>query len=121
MYRLAPIAIFVALFTALLPSSAGAAGFVGITSEDAYGVSGSYPDQTFAAQRKAGISLVRQTFDWSIIEQSAGTYDFRFQDRFVLAAAKRGVTVLPVLFNPPRFRSSNPNARGTAPPKSNAA
>ena len=64
------------------------------------------------------------TFDWARIERSPGHYDFRGYDGLMAATAERGVAVLPVLFDPPAFRSSRPahGARpGTYPPRSDAA
>ncbi len=121
MGRLAFIAVLLTVLALGLPAGSHAAGFVGVTSEDAFGVGGGYPERTFAAQRKAGIRLVRQTFNWALIEQAAGTYDFSFQDRFVLAAASKGVAVLPVLFNPPASHAGRTRGRATPPPKTNAS
>lgn len=64
--------------------------------------------------------LVRQTFDWSVIEPRPRRYDFARYDALMEAAATRGLHVLPVLFNPPGFHSSgppHPSARGTFPPR----
>ncbi len=63
---------------------------------------------------------IRQTFDWAAIEPRPGRYELAAYDRFVLAAAKRGIEILPVLFNPPEFFSSAPASgaqRGTYPPR----
>ena len=51
-------------------------------------------------------------------------YDWSLQDRLVLAAARNGITVLPVLFNPPASQSSRPagsKSKSTYPPRSNAS
>ena len=64
--------------------------------------------------------LVRQTFDWSVIEPRPRHYDFAQYDALMEAAAPRGIRVLPVLFNPPGFHSSGPprpSPRGTFPPR----
>jgi polysaccharide biosynthesis protein PslG len=79
------------------------AGFVGMTSEDALAGSPGYRTQTLATQRAAGVELIRQKFDWAIIESSPRHYDFGWYDGFVLAAASHGIRVLPVLFNSPGF------------------
>jgi hypothetical protein len=110
-----------------LPASAGAAlpgGFVGMTSEDSFARGGSYREANLAAQRKAGVRLLRQTFDWSQIETSPGVYSWRVHDKLVLATARNGLAVLPILFNPPAWHSSRPASgarRGTYPPGNPAA
>ena len=55
------------------------------------------------------------------LESSArpGAYDLSFYDRFVADLTQRGLRVLPIVFNPPPFRSSAPagaRRRGTYPP-----
>ena len=63
--------------------------------------------------------LLRQTFDWRRIERAPGRYDLSFYDGYVAALARRRLRVLPILFNPPPFRSSAPAnpVRGTYPPR----
>jgi len=67
-----------------------------------------------------GVGTLRQKFEWSRIEKSPGVYDFRLYDGFLRDVVSRGFTVLPVLFDPPSFRSSRPpgGAPGTYPPRS---
>jgi hypothetical protein len=135
------------------------AGFVGMTSEELGGVSTRSAEvtQTLAAQRRAGVRLLRQTFEWRYIERPPGAavttpggstyqlpayprpgrtvqrpgrrvvlprFDWSMQDRLVLAAARAGITVLPVLFNPPTFHSSRPagsTSKFTYPPRNPAS
>jgi hypothetical protein len=94
--------------------------FLGMVAEDAFGNPGAYRRRSLDRLRAAGVGLVRQTFDWALIERSPGRYDFAFYDRFVAALAERELRLLPILFNPPPFRSSAPSrARrpGTYPPR----
>jgi hypothetical protein len=79
------------------------AGFVGMTSEDVMAGSPAYRAQTLATQRASGVQLLRQKFDWAIIESSPRHYELGWYDGFVLAAASHGIRVLPVLFNSPGF------------------
>src|SRR5947208_8302035 len=75
------------------------------------------------AARSAHAGLLRQTFDWADIERSPRRYTFGRYDAFVAAAARHGMQVLPVLFNPPGFHSSGParpSKRGTFPPRAPA-
>jgi hypothetical protein len=105
------------------PASAGharvPAGFVGMTSEDVMAGSPAYRAQTLATQRASGVELIRQKFDWAIIESRPRRYDLGWYDGFVLAAASHGIRVLPVLFNAPSFYARR---RGNAfcPPRRTA-
>jgi hypothetical protein len=92
------------------------AGFVGMTSEDVLAGSPGYRDQMLANQHASGVRLLRQKFDWAIIESSPRHYDLGWYDGFVLAAARHGIRVLPVLFNAPSFYAQR---RGNAfcPPR----
>jgi len=114
-----------------LPAGAQArtpAGFVGMTSEELGGIftTDAYMAETLAAQRRAGVNLLRQTFNWGNIESRPGgegspsQFDWSLQDRLVLAAARNGISVLPLLFDAPPFYSSRPAvgaARATYPPR----
>ena len=55
-----------------------------------------------------GIGLVRQTFDWATIERKPGVYDLTAYDGLVAALAAHHMRLLPVLLDPPKFRSSAP-------------
>jgi Glycosyl hydrolase catalytic core len=122
---IASVVVAIIALLASVPSASAAAprGFVGLSSEEVFGNPGPLRDKSLPQQRKAGVRLLRQTFDWSLIEGSSGVYDFSIYDRFVLDLARNGITVLPILFNPPEFRSSRParNAKdSTYPPRSAA-
>ncbi len=96
------------------------AEFLGLVAEDAFGKRGRYRRANLRRLRDAGAGLVRQTFDWARIERRPGRYRFRFYDGYMAALAQNGLQVLPILFNPPRFRSSAPargRRRGTYPPR----
>lgn len=76
-----------------------------------------------AAIAATGAGVVRQTFDWSLVERRPGRYDLSHLDGVVADAAARRLELLPVLFNPPAFRlsGSHPAAPTTSPPKDPAA
>ncbi len=80
-------------------------GFIGVTSEDSLGGTGSYRAHQMKAMKAMGVTLLRQTIDWSVVERKRGKYDFRFYDNFFGTAAKYGIRVMPILFNAPTFRS----------------
>jgi polysaccharide biosynthesis protein PslG len=103
------VATILLALCAAAPARAGVrADFVGISSQDVFAGSPSYRGQMLDRQRAAGVGLVRQTFDWAAIEQAPRRYDFSVYDAYVGAIASRGIRILPVLFNPPSFRSSRP-------------
>jgi hypothetical protein len=100
-------------------------GFLGVVSDEAFWGSDADPDgrASMAVAVAAGARMLRQSFSWSIIEPEPGRYNFGQYDRFVAAASGAGLRVLPILFDPPAFRSSRPAAgarRGVYPPASNA-
>ena len=92
--------------------------FLGLVAEDAFGKPGAYRRENLDRVRAAGAGLVRQTFDWARIERAPGRYALAFYDRYVASLARRRLRLLPILFNPPPFRSSAPERprRGTYPP-----
>jgi len=92
--------------------------FVGITAEDVFAGSASYRASNANSMRSAGIGLVRQTFDWASIEGRRGKFHLVAHDNFVASLADRGIEVLPVLFNPPRFYRRK-RGRATCPPRRN--
>jgi hypothetical protein len=96
------------------------ADFVGLVSDDIAAGDGNYRAPQLAQQQSLGVKLIRQTFDWKQIETAPGQYNWAFYDDYVQALADHGIEVLPVLFDPPKFRSGAPkkNAkRGTYFPK----
>jgi polysaccharide biosynthesis protein PslG len=102
------------------PSAADTTPFLGIVNERLIALPPDELEETLERHEDLGIGLVRQTFDWAVIEPERGAYDLTAYDALMEGAARRGVEVLPVLFNPPAFRSAQPRtgaARGTYPPR----
>lgn len=81
-------------------------GFAGLVSEDAYGGSNGYQRKTLSRIHSVGFTMLRQTFDWKYAEPSAGRFSFVLPDRFVLAAARAHIQVMPILFGEPKWASS---------------
>jgi hypothetical protein len=109
---------------AVLPSPAAEAAtprdFVGVVSEDLIKGDAAYRWDTLRLQAASGVGLLRQTFDWSRIERRRGAYSLAAYDDIVSKAALLDIEVVPILFNPPRFRSSAPRRgarRGVYPPE----
>jgi hypothetical protein len=96
--------------------------FVGISSEDVFAGSDSYRRRQLAAQVRSGIGLVRQKFAWSDMERDGGELELGRYDRYVAATARAGLTVMPILFDPPLSQRRAPaptaTATTTAPPRS---
>ncbi len=95
------------------------ASFIGVVAQDVFAGSPRYRARELGRQKRAGVRLIRQTFDWASVEIAPGRYDFRRLDGLMEATSRRRIAVLPILFNPPAFRSSAPRGtarRGTYPP-----
>jgi hypothetical protein len=95
-----------------------------MVSEDAFAGSAAYRADALSRQRAAGVRLLREPFRWDQVERSPGRYDFKRLDAFVVAAARRRLRILPILVDPPSFRSSAPRRgakRGSYPPRDPAA
>jgi hypothetical protein len=108
-----------------LPATASAKtppGFVGMSADDLYLNAGAYRDKALGQQRAAGVQLIRAAFYWNQMELGPGNIDFGRYDRYVLDAAKRNITFLPILFGAPDFYSKKPASGGTRyayPPRDN--
>jgi hypothetical protein len=108
-------AIFVV--TALPAQAKPPRDFVGIVAEDVIAGAPGYRAQTLRRQRSLGVQVIRQTFDWTVIEKRKGRWDFRYYDHFVAAAARHGIRVVPVLYNAPRWRAKAPHGSFHYPPR----
>jgi hypothetical protein len=119
MKRARPLIIAAALALGA-PAAAHANEFAGIVANDVYSGSDSYQAKQFAAQQSLGVGIIRQTLPWAEIEIAPNDYDFTKYDRFVEAAARHNIRVLPVLFDPPSFRRpAGASKKYTSFPKSN--
>jgi hypothetical protein len=99
-------AVLVAVATLAPAASASAAGpaFLGVYGEDSPGTP-ARAAAVAAAQRNAGVTVVRVPFIWSRIEPFPGILDFSQEDIVVAAAAKSGLDVLPFVIDAPAFLS----------------
>jgi polysaccharide biosynthesis protein PslG len=109
----------VLLLTAFAAPAAAARpdDFLGMSSEDAFAGSDAHRDKSFRDQAAAGVRLVRQPFHWSGIETASGAYDLGAYDRFVSAAARHGIRVMPILYDAPHFHEREASG-GSPPPQS---
>jgi hypothetical protein len=81
---------------------------VGVYSEELERANSAYPVSEGRAQRDAGAGIVRQTFSWARIETVPGSVNFAVYDHVMAAASLAGVAVLPVIMDPPPWRSTAP-------------
>jgi hypothetical protein len=97
------------------------ASFFGLVANEAMGTApGAAQDAVTAGIRGAGAGTLRQKLDWATVERTPGVYTWDAFDALVSSAGRAGLQLLPILFNPPAFRSSDPGSDGTAPPADNA-
>jgi len=89
--------------TPTAPHAALPDDFLGMVSNDAFAAGPVQRAQILAGERRTGVQLLRQTFDWSTIEPQRGRYDFAGLDAYLAATARAGLWVLPVVFGRPGF------------------
>ena len=95
----------------------------GIYSEELERANSDDPGAVAAAMREAHVGLVRQPFSWARVETAPGQLDFSVYDTVMAAAASAGLRVLPVLMDPPAWRSTAPASgrlRAMYPPRNPA-
>jgi polysaccharide biosynthesis protein PslG len=97
--------------------------FVGVVSEDTFASLGSGNGSAYLDSiRNAGVGLLRQKFDWDFLTfgNGANNINWSYLDRFMTATAQAGISVMPVLFDPPPSMTTAPAAgaqRGNYPPR----
>src|SRR3954454_9702109 len=87
----------------LSPAVAAAAPnpFVGTVSDETFESLGyMYQPGAINEIAAAGVGSLRQTFDWQYLREG-DTLNWDILDHYVGGAAQRGITIIPVLFNPP--------------------
>jgi hypothetical protein len=119
-FRKSVIGLFATALLIGAPAASAAVprDFVGLVSEDVFTGGSAYRHATLAQQSAIGVGLIRQTFHWKQIETRPGAYDFSAYDSYVAALASHGIRVLPILFDPPRFRAPvSKRTSATYPPR----
>jgi polysaccharide biosynthesis protein PslG len=96
--------------------------FVGVVSDETFAALGSGSQSYLNSIRQAGVGLLRQKFDWDFLAhaQPPGQLNWTFLDRFMTATTRLGITVMPVLLNPPAQITTAPARgalRGNYPPR----
>jgi polysaccharide biosynthesis protein PslG len=95
--------------------------FVGVVSDDTFAALGSGSPSYLNDIAGAGVGMLRQKFDWDFLSHNAapGQLNWTFLDRFMTATSQLGITVMPVLFDPPASMTASPASgamRGNYPP-----
>lgn len=95
-----------------------------MNGEDIYAGDDAYQARMFDELKRIGVTVVRQNFRWGYTAPAPGVYDWVKLDRYVLAAAKRGIRVLPLVYGETPWGTSRPPGHEkdncTYPPRNNA-
>src|SRR5215213_8202561 len=111
----AALALACALAAPTTAAAAVPSDFAGVHLKDGADAPSRTRRDALRTQAAAGLRVARVWFYWSAIETQPGRFDFSRYDPVVEDAARNGVRLLPVLIDPPAFRSSAPPGpqRGT--------
>lgn len=82
--------------------------FVGTVSDETFESLGyMYQPGAIDDIAAAGVGTLRQTFDWQYL-RTGDTLNWDILDHYVGGAAQRGISIIPVLFNPPSELTTTP-------------
>jgi hypothetical protein len=128
---LASVVLAASVVVATLPGRAHAANkailpvtpnsFVGVVSDETFAALGAGSSSYLDSIRATGVGLLRQKFDWDFLTfgQGSNNINWSYLDNFMTAMAQQGITVMPVLFDPPPSITTAPAqgaVRGNYPP-----
>src|SRR5579859_2122284 len=106
--------LLVCCLCAAATAPASAKGLFGVTvTPDLAAEPPSVLDAQMALMHRSGVEWVRVNFDWSKTELSPGVYDWSELDNLVGAAARNGLSLLPLVEFTPQWASSHPSAAWT--------
>ncbi|MBJ7332878.1 MAG: cellulase family glycosylhydrolase, partial [Solirubrobacteraceae bacterium] len=88
--------------------AAAPAGFLGMNAEDTYAGDDAYQERMLAMQKQAGVDVLRQNFRWYYTEPERDQLDWRQLDRYVLAAARHGIRIMPIVYGEVRWNTTRP-------------
>lgn len=97
--------------------------FLGMNAEDIYSQTDDYQWQQLNTVRDIGVTTMRQSFRWGYTEPERGVYDWAKLDRYVLATARHGMRVQPLVYGETRWATSRPAGNQdecTYPPRNSA-
>jgi polysaccharide biosynthesis protein PslG len=114
MKRLGLTLLLVGCLCAGTSASASAKGLFGVTiTPDLAAEPVSVLDAQMALMHHSGVQWVRVNFDWSRTELAQGQYDWSELDNLAGAAARHGISLLPLVEFTPQWASSHPSAAWT--------
>lgn len=126
------VALLIAAFLTLVPASASAAtrvpdNWVGVVADGpvfdsrALARARTSLGRELALMDRSGVASIRLSFYWATMQPTAGTPpDFTATDRIVAAAARRRLTVLPVVLWPPDWAARRPGEFASPPADASA-
>ena len=121
--RIVVLAALVALLVAA-PASARSVprGWLGAQADGPLTELGNPFSSEFDLMRSSGVEAVRTAFDWRAAQPNEnGPIDFAPMDAVVVAAAQRGLPVLPVVHRTPSWAAAHPGKGAASTPQGTAA
>jgi hypothetical protein len=119
--------VFAAVCAALLLAAPAQArsvprGWLGVQADGPMTGPGNPFDSEWSLMVASGVESVRAAFDWREAQPTAdGPIGFGAMDAVVLAAARRGLPLLPVVHRTPRWAAAHPNDGPASPPRGTRA
>jgi hypothetical protein len=113
------VAVVIAASLLIAPASAGAAvprSFFGVMSDGALFAPTVDLGSELALMRSSGVGSTRVAVQWRALQPQPGTTDFAAFDAYVLATARAGIRILPVVLGTPPWAARNPS-NPASPPK----
>lgn len=90
-------------------------GWVGVAVDGPLTAPGAPMDAEWDRMAPNGVGFVRAAFYWRYVEPQRGSFDFTSTDAVVLAAARRGLRVLPDVLGTPGWAALDPHNLGSPP------
>jgi beta-galactosidase GanA len=112
------LAVVIAASLLIAPASAGAAvprSFFGVMSDGALFAPTVDLGSEVALMRSSGVGSTRVAVQWRVVQPQPGVLDFATLDAFVLATARAGVRILPVVLGTPPWAARDPSDPASPP------
>jgi hypothetical protein len=112
------LAVVIAASLLIAPASAGAAvpaSFFGVMSDGALFAPTVDLGSELTLMRSSGVGSTRVAVQWRAVEPQPGVLDFAALDAFVLATARAGVQILPVVVGTPPWAARKPSDPASPP------
>ena len=88
-------------------------GWLGVTVDGPVGAS---DGREWDKMARNGVETVRTAFSWATLQPAPGaSFDFAATDALVIAAARRGLALVPVVQSPPSWAAVQPRVFGSPP------